>query len=202
MSGNWSGHPTLEGARIRLEPLRISHTPGLLDAADEPEAIFSWSAAVVRNFADAESFVHNALADPDRQPYAVIDKGTGHIVGTTSYYLLEPAHRKLTIGHTWLSTAVQRTHVNTEAKLLLLRHAFHDLGAVRVEWHTDEHNVRSRAALLRIGARFEGLLRKHRRRRDGTWRTTALFSMTDDEWPVARAQLEKRVTRCIPPSHD
>lgn len=193
MSGNWSDHPALEGGRVRLEPLRISHAPGLFGAADDPETIFTWSAAVVRNLADAESFVHSALGDPDRQPYAVIDKGTGGIVGTTSYYLLEPKHRKLAIGHTWLSTAVQRTHVNTEAKLLLLRRAFHDLGAVRVEWHTDEHNVRSRAALLRIGARFEGLLRKHRLRRDGSWRTTALFSMTDDEWPAARTQLEERV---------
>ncbi len=195
MSDIWSDHPSLEGARVRLDPLTIAHAPRLLEAADDPDEIFRWSAAVIRTPADAESFVRSAVDDPDRQPYAVIDKDTGAVVGSTSYYLLEPEHRKLTIGHTWLATSAQRTHVNTEAKLLLLRHAFDDLRAVRVEWHTDEFNNRSREALARLGARHEGLLRKHRRRRDGSWRTTALFSMTDDEWPVARARLEARANR-------
>lgn len=195
MSDIWSDHPSLDGARVRLDPLTAAHAPGLLAAADDPDSIFRWSVAVIRTPTDAESFVRSAVDDPDRQPYAVIDRDTGTVVGSTSYYLLEPEHRKLTIGHTWLSTKVQRTHVNTEAKLLLLGHAFDDLHAVRVEWHADELNTRSRDALTRLGARHEGLLRKHRRRRDGSWRTTALFSMTDDDWPDARVRLEARVNR-------
>ncbi len=195
MSDIWTDHPSLDGVCVRLDPLTAAHAPGLLAAADDPDGIFRWSVAVIRNPTDAESFVRSAVDDPDRQPYAVIDKNTDTIVGSTSYYLLEPEHRKLTIGHTWLSTTVQRTHVNTEAKLLLLRRAFDDLRAVRVEWHTDELNTRSRDALTRLGAHHEGLLRKHRRRRDGTWRTTALFSMTDDEWPGARVRLEARLKR-------
>ncbi|WP_443209039.1 GNAT family N-acetyltransferase, partial [Rhodococcus rhodochrous] len=120
---------------------------------------------------------------------------TGEVLGSTSYYLIEPAYRTLVIGYTWLSTRVQRTHVNSESKLLLLQRAFDDLGAVRVTWHADERNTRSRDALRRLGATEEGLLRKHRRRRDGSWRTTALFSLTDDEWPGVRARLEERRVR-------
>ncbi|WP_420749646.1 GNAT family N-acetyltransferase [Rhodococcus sp. O3] len=193
MSESWHRQPTLEGTRVRLEPLTMEHAPGLLAAVDDAEAIFRWTSVIIEELADAEAFVRAALDDPDRLPYAIVDTRTNAVVGTTSYYGIDPAHRKLVIGYTWLSRAAQGTGVNAESKLLLLRRAFEELGAVRVEWHTDERNAHSRGAIAKLGAEFEGLLRKHRRRRDGSWRTTALFAMTDDDWPLARARLEARV---------
>ena len=193
MSESWYRQPTLEGTRVRLEPLTPEHAPGLLAAVDDAEAIFRWTSVIIRELADAEAFVRTAIADTDRLPYAIVDTRTGAVVGTTSYYLIDPAHRKLVIGHTWLSRSAQGTGINAESKLLLLRRAFEELGAVRVEWHTDKRNAHSRGAIAKLGAEFEGLLRKHRRRRDGSWRTTALFAMIDDDWPAARARLEARV---------
>lgn len=190
----WTEHPVLEGPRVRLEPLTEAHAPGLLIAADDPVSIFEWAHLEIRSIDDATAFVREAIADPNRLPYAIVDRTTGDVVGSTSYYLLEPQFRTLVIGYTWIATRVQRTHVNRDAKLLLLQRAFGVLGAVRVTWHADERNLRSREALTRLGAVEEGLLRKHRRRRDGSWRTTALFSLTDDEWPAVRARLEGRVT--------
>ena len=117
------------------------------------------------------------------------------MVGSTSYYDITPDYRALAIGHTWCSAAVHGTAVNPEAKLLLLRRAFEDLSAVRVVWHTDERNAQSRAGIAKLGATFEGLLRKHRPLPDGSWRTTAQFAMTDDDWPAAREALSKRLER-------
>ena len=195
MNGRWAEHPVLDGARVRLEPLDESHAAGLLDAADDPDTIFPWASTEIRDLAGARAFVRAAAADPGRLAYAIIDRTTGTVVGSTSYYSLEPTHRTLVLGYTWLSTRVQRTHVNSESKLLLLQRSFDDLGVVRVTWHVDEHNTRSRESLRRLGATEEGLLRKHRRRRDGSWRTTALFSLTDDEWPQVRDRLGKRLAR-------
>lgn len=195
MTTMWTDHPVLDGPRLRLEPLAGRHAPGLLTAADDPDSIFAWAHMEIRTLGDATAFVDEAVADPNRMPYAIVDKKTGDVVGTTSYYSIEPQYRTLVIGYTWIATRVQRTHVNRDAKLLLLQRAFDDLGALRVTWHADERNVRSREALTRLGAVEEGLLRKHRRRRDGSWRTTALFSLTDDEWPEVRARLEKGGTR-------
>lgn len=163
-------------------------------AADDPDAIFAWSSTVIRDLDDASAFVREADADPSRSPYAIVDRATGEVLGSTSYYGIEPKHRTLVIGYTWLATRVQRTHVNSESKYLLLQHAFDVLGAVRVTWQVDERNARSRAAVLRLGAQEEGLLRKHRRRRDGSWRTTVLFSLLDDEWPATRDRLEKSIS--------
>ncbi|MFZ2527744.1 MAG: GNAT family protein [Rhodococcus sp. (in: high G+C Gram-positive bacteria)] len=193
MSESWYRQPVLDGIRVRLEPLTPEHASGLLASVDDAEAIFRWTSVIIRELADAETFARAAIDDPDRLPYAIVDTHTGSVVGTTSYYLLDPAHRKLVIGSTWLSRSAQGTGINAEAKLLLLRRAFEELDAVRVEWHTDERNAHSRGAIAKLGAEFEGLLRKHRRRRDGSWRTTALFAMTDDDWPAARARLEARV---------
>ena len=113
----------------------------------------------------------------------------------TSYYEVDAAQRTVAIGWTWLARRVWRTGVNTEAKLLLLRRAFDDLGCVRVVWHTDIRNERSQAAIARLGAQREGVMRKHKLRPDGSWRDTVTFSMLDDEWPAARAALEDRLAR-------
>ncbi|NLU84276.1 GNAT family protein [Rhodococcus sp. HNM0569] len=188
----WFRAPTLTGGHVRLEPLSSRHVDGLLAAADDP-AIFAWSAAPVTDLATAAAYVDAALAATDRIAFAQVDAHTGAVLGTTSLYDLTPRHRNLSIGYTWLASAAQGTTINPEAKLLLLRHAFVTLGAVRVEWHVDELNERSRRAVLRLGAQFEGLLAKHRQRLDGSWRTTALFSMTDDAWPDAEAALNARL---------
>ncbi|MBY6352117.1 GNAT family N-acetyltransferase [Rhodococcoides corynebacterioides] len=186
----WIEHEPLRGDHVTLEPLTADHVDELVAAADD-EALFRWTSAPIRTRNDAAAYIDAALTDPARQPF-LQRTAAGDPVGTTSYYLIDPAHRSLAIGYTWLSTSAQGTAINPEAKLLLLDRAFAH-GAVRVEWHTDDHNVQSRAAIAALGATFEGLLRKHRQRTDGSWRTTALFSMTDDDWPSARQALRARI---------
>ena len=115
------------------------------------------------------------------------------MAGTTSLYEVDPQSRSLAIGHTWLGRAWWRTGHNTDAKLLLMTHAFDTLAAVRVVWHTDIRNTRSQAAIERLGARKEGVLRKHRLRRDGSWRDTVQYGMTDEDWPAARGRLQQRL---------
>ena len=115
------------------------------------------------------------------------------LIGTTSLYEINPALRTLAIGHTWLGRPWWRTGHNTDSKLVLLTYAFDELGAARVVWHTDIYNERSQAAIARLGATREGVLRKHRIRLDGTWRDTVQYSMTDDDWPAARAHLIARL---------
>lgn len=192
MSESWLAQPLLDGRHVRLEPMTVEHTAALLDAVDDV-SIFHWTSAEIRDRTDADAYIRTALDDPDRLPYVQVDKASGRVVGSTSYYRIDPKNRCLAIGHTWLSRSAQGTLINPEAKLLLLRRAFEELDVVRVEWHTDELNAHSRGAIAKLGAEFEGLLRKHRRRRDGSWRNTALFSMIDDDWPWVRPRLEARV---------
>lgn len=131
----------------------------------------------------------------DEVAWATIRVGDGAVVGSTRYLDIRRAHRALEIGHTWLAREAQRTAINTEAKLLQLRHAFDTLGAVRVQWKTDERNEPSRRAIARLGAQFEGILRRYQTRHDGFVRNTAIFSLTADEWPAARERLEARLVR-------
>jgi RimJ/RimL family protein N-acetyltransferase len=124
-----------------------------------------------------------------RVPFVLRLASTGEVAGTTSYYDIDPANRTIAIGYTALGRRWWRTAVNTEAKLLLLGRAFEELGAVRVQWHTDLRNLRSQASIERLGAVREGVQRKHRLLPDGSWRDTVLYSMTDDQWPAARQRL-------------
>jgi RimJ/RimL family protein N-acetyltransferase len=202
----WYALPRLAGRLIRLEPLTLEHAPGYLAAAGSgPDAaeVFRWlhpgpgaSSREPVTLADAERQILVALAARargERLPYAQVDAVTGEVAGTTSYYEVNPAARALAIGHTWLGRRWWRTGHNTEAKLLLLTHAFDTLGAARVVWHTDIDNTRSQAAIERLGATKEGVLRKHRIRFDGTWRDTVQYAMTDDDWPAARERLTARL---------
>ncbi|MDV7133336.1 GNAT family N-acetyltransferase [Williamsia muralis] len=189
----WYTAPTLSGARIMLRELVPDDAPALAAAVDRPEA-FRWT-TVPGDVAAAERYIQTALDTPDRVAFAVVEQDSGRVVGSTSYYDITPDYRALAIGHTWYSAAVHGTAVNPEAKLLLLRRAFEDLSAVRVVWHTDERNAQSRAGIAKLGATFEGLLRKHRPLPDGSWRTTAQYAMTDDDWPAAREALSKRLER-------
>jgi RimJ/RimL family protein N-acetyltransferase len=203
----WFAMPVLTGRLVRLEPLRLEHARGYQAAAGESadaEEVFRWlnpaggGATAPRSLADAVAHIVGALAQRargERLPYAQIDVATGDFVGTTSLYEIVPGLRTLAIGHTWLGRRWWRTGINSEAKLLLLTYAFDALGAVRVVWHTDARNLRSQEAIERLGATREGLLRKHKLRRDGTWRDTVLYSMTDEEWPAARTALAARLAR-------
>jgi N-acetyltransferase len=190
---DWSEHPTLSGRHVRLEPLSPDHAKGLFEAAQDP-GIWSWmSQRMPEDLAAAELMVETALAEPGRFAWAQVDVASGRVAGSTSYYQIVAKHRILSIGHTWLGPDWQRTALNTEAKFLLLRNAFEVLGAQRVAWETDSRNLRSQRAIERLGALREGLLRAHRIRPDGSSRDTVLYSMTDAEWPGARARLLARL---------
>ena len=196
----WYALPVLSGRLIRLEPLALEHAPGYLAAAgpaDDAAEVFRWmSPAAPQTVADAEGHILTALAARargERFAYAQLDAGTGEVAGTTSYYEVDPAARAIAIGHTWLGRRWWRTGHNTESKLLMLTHAFDTLGAARVVWHTDLNNTRSQEAIARLGAIREGVLRKHRIRRDGSWRDTVQYAMLDDDWPAVRARLIARL---------
>jgi RimJ/RimL family protein N-acetyltransferase len=203
----WYAMPVLTGSLIRLEPMTVEHAAGYLAAAGtgaDAEEVFRWlrspgsTTGAPRTLADAHADVVDAAAARargERFAYAQIDARTGEFAGTTSYYDVAPAVRTIAIGHTWLGKRWWRSGLNTESKLLMLAHAFDTLGAARVVWHTDIYNERSQAAIARLGATREGELRKHRIRRDGSWRTTVQYSMTDDDWPAARAFLTQRLRR-------
>jgi RimJ/RimL family protein N-acetyltransferase len=198
----WFDTPVLTGRLIRLEPLAPEHAAGYLAAAghgDDAEEVFRWmSVYPPRTIDDAAQHIELALAARERRErfaYAQLDAVTGEFAGTSSYYDVVPAVRTIAIGHTWLGKRWWRAGHNTESKLLMLTHAFETLGAARVVWHTDIYNERSQAAIERLGATREGELRKHRIRRDGSWRTTVQYSMTDDDWPAARAYLTDRLGR-------
>ena len=201
MSPNrWFAVPVLEGRYVRLEPLSVEHAPGLLAAAGsgaDAEETFRWMPhAAPGDLGGARALAEEALAARARGarfPYAQIALPSGDVAGSTSLYEVDPVSRALAIGYTWLGRPHWRTAVNTEAKLLLMGHAFETLGAVRVVWHTDIRNERSQAAIARLGAQREGVLRKHRLRRDGSWRDTVQYSLTDDEWPAARDRLAERL---------
>jgi RimJ/RimL family protein N-acetyltransferase/nitroimidazol reductase NimA-like FMN-containing flavoprotein (pyridoxamine 5'-phosphate oxidase superfamily) len=192
----WLTAPVLAGEHVILEPLEPSHVDGLYAAIADDE-VYRWiprpRPTRVADMADqiAEALHQHALGQ--RVPFVQRSAVTGEVIGTTSYYAVDEANRSLAIGSTMLGQAWWRTGVNTEAKLLLLERAFDGLGAVRVEWHTDVRNLRSQRAIERLGAVREGVIRKHRRLPDGTWRDSVLYAMTDAEWPTAQATLRKRL---------
>jgi RimJ/RimL family protein N-acetyltransferase len=144
------------------------------------------------------SYVRAALdkqADGGAIPFATTEAATGRVIGSTRYHNVEPLHRRVEIGYTWIGTPWQRTPVNTEAKYLMLRHAFETLDCIRVELRTDSQNQRSRSAILRIGAKEEGTLRRHLRTDAGRFRDTVYFSILDDEWPEVKQRLEAKLAR-------
>jgi len=188
---------TLEGDQVRLEPLTLEHLPGLVEIGLEP-AIWTWMPVAVRTPEDLRGLVESALrarAAGTELPFVTIERATGRPVGSTRYLAIALGHARLEIGWTWLAPAWQRSAVNTEAKLLMLTHAFEALGCRRAEFKTDARNEASRRALLGIGATFEGVFRKHLLVRDGERRDSAWYSITDDEWPDVRTHLRARLAR-------
>ncbi len=187
---------TLEGARIRLEPLGEAHHAALC-AVGLDATLWQWTPKPVHTAADMADYIAFALAERAAGralPFVIVDKATGQAIGSTRYGAIEPAHRRVEIGWTWLGRSWQRTAANTEAKYLLLRHAFETLGCIRVELKTDALNERSRAAIRRIGAREEGILRSHMITAGGRVRDTVYYSILDREWPQVKKDLESRLS--------
>lgn len=190
----WDSPVTLAGKYVRLEPMGTQHAAGLLEIADD-EVFQHLSSGRPHDLPEARCMVDKMVDGSvrgGRMCWAQIDirdGGAGPVAGTTSYYEISPESRSVAIGFTWLGRNWWRTGLNTEAKLLLLRRAFEDLGAVRVFWQTDIRNTRSQDAIARLGAEREGVLRKHKLRPDGTWRDTVQFAMTDEDWPTVRERL-------------
>ena len=189
----------LEGAAIRLEPMQAHHADLFFEATgDARHEIFRWYPWRLHTREDFRWFVDRGLADQARGwavPFATVERSSGTVIGSTWFFNIDAANRRVEIGSTWLVPAWQRTVANTEAKFLMLRHAFEHWGCVRVELKTDARNQRSRAAILRIGAKEEGILRQHMVCWDGHKRDTAYFSILDSEWPAVKAQLAARLAR-------
>jgi RimJ/RimL family protein N-acetyltransferase len=186
---------TLEGPRLRLEPLTASHH-GAFCAVGLDEELWRWIPAPVRSPEEMTAYIDFALSERARGtalPFAVVEKASGRVIGSTRYGAIEVDHHRLEIGWTWLGRSWQRTSANTEAKYLLLTHAFETLGCIRVELKTDSLNERSRAAIKRIGAREEGVFRNHMITASGRIRHTVYFSIIDSEWPQTKANLEEKL---------
>lgn len=187
---------TLEGRAVRLEPLRREHAVALASICEDE--VFEFTAQVLRTQADLEAYIAAAEEAAGRgveQPFFIRDRETGAPLGTTRYMTISRNDRNLEIGHTWLGRRAWRTRVNTECKFLLLSHAFEQLRVMRVQFKTDARNVRSRAAIERLGAKFEGILRSHMLVRGGVVRDSAYYSVIDTEWPEVKVRLEERLAR-------
>jgi len=182
---------TLESERLRLEPLSQAHLAGLLAAAADGE-LWNLRITSVPEPQDTATYIETALKQHEqgnRLAFAVIDKASGKVLGSSSYHDIVPAVERLEIGYTWYAQSVQRSHVNTTVKLMLMTHAFETLGAKLVGWRTDNFNFASQRAIERLGAKRDGVLRHHALRRDGTVRDTVMYSLAAGEWPEVKAQL-------------
>ncbi|MEP5766175.1 MAG: GNAT family protein [Halieaceae bacterium] len=186
---------TLDGRHVRLEPLAEKHAQGLIIVGQQQEDWRYMPRTCFVDLPDCKHWIAESLATPGHLPFAIVEQGRDRPVGSSRYLAFRPEHRSLEIGWTWLGRDWQKTPVNTEAKLLLLQHAFEALGMIRVEFKTDARNGRSQRALMRIGAEREGLLRQHMIVQDGYRRDSVYFSITDGDWPDVKAQLRNRLKR-------
>ena len=196
MNDAWKTAPVLQGRHVRLEPLQRGHAEGIAAAAADGKLWELWFTNVPRP-GEVDAWIDGALAKQaagEQVAFSVRD-ADGRIVGSTRYYELLPDTPRLCIGYTWYARSVQRTGLNTEAKLLLLGHAFETLGCASVGFHTSTHNAASRAAIARLGAKEEGILRQHLRHRDGSLRDSVCFSVLDGEWPAVKTGLEQKLER-------
>ena len=189
---------TLEGAVVRLEPIRSEHAELCWDAAkNDLEDIFRWIPYSMRTPEDFHKLVEKAFAEQERGEsivFATVERSSGRVIGSTRFMNIDRVNRRVEIGSTWIAPAWQRTAVNTEAKYLMLRHGFEVWGCIRVELKTDALNQKSRDAILRIGAREEGTLRRHLITWTGRVRDTVYFSILDSEWPGVKARLKERIS--------
>jgi len=186
---------TLEANGLRLEPLGPQHADALREAAQDGE-LWKLRITSVPEPHNVEAYIATAIdMRPSRLAFAVVDAASGQVLGTTSYHDIVPSIDRAEIGYTWYRRSVQRTHVNTTCKLLLLTHAFETLGCAVVGFRTDNFNHASQAAIERLGAKKDGVIRHHAVRRDGTVRDTVMYSIVRGEWPEVKAQLRYLLAR-------
>ncbi|EJZ59132.1 GNAT family N-acetyltransferase [Pseudomonas sp. TH49] len=186
---------TLQGPRILLRPLQYIDADALLHAAADGE-LWNLTVTVVPSASTIDSYLKKALDGRDAgtvMPFVIVLKDSGEVIGSTRFWKIDPLNRKLEIGSSWISARWQKSFVNTEAKYLMLRHAFEVLDCVRVQFTTDENNQKSRNAILRLGAQQEGIVRHERIMPDGRKRNSVRFSIIDDEWPQVRQALEQKL---------
>jgi RimJ/RimL family protein N-acetyltransferase len=186
----------LEGSFVRLEPMITEHHAGLTAIGLDPE-IWRRAIAPIRTPEEMRSYMDAALQlqrEGAALPFVTVERSSGRVVGSTRFANYDRANRRIEIGWTWLAPAWQRTATNTEAKYLMLTHAFERLGCVRVEFKTDVLNSQSRMAILRIGAKEEGILRKHTLTWTGRYRDSVYYSILDEEWPEVKDRLKTLVT--------
>jgi RimJ/RimL family protein N-acetyltransferase len=188
---------TLEGSFVRLEPIRREHADLFWDVAhNDLEDIFRWIPYSMKTREDFQRLIDKAFTEQERGEsivFATVERASGRVIGSTRFMNIDRTNRRVEIGSTWIAPAWQRTAINTEAKYLMLRHAFEIWGCVRVELKTDALNQKSRTAILRIGAKEEGTLRRHVVTWTGRIRDSIYFSILDDEWPAVKANLEQKL---------
>ena len=187
---------TLAGRFVRLVPLAPEHAPGLIEAVRDGELWQLWYTAIPSPEGMAAEITRRLglQAAGSMLPWTVLD-ASGRVAGMTTYMNIDASHQRVEIGSTWYGRGVQRTSLNTEAKRLLLGHAFETLGCIAVEFRTHRFNQQSRRAIERLGAQLDGMLRNHQRAANGTLRDTAVYSITADEWPTVRAHLDFQLAR-------
>ena len=191
MKKRWIEPVTLTGSKVILEPLSLEHLDGLISAVKDGELWKLWFTSIPAP-EKAGEYIKTALdmrENAGAMPFAVRDRESNQIIGCTRYFNVDEINQRLEIGYTWYSESYQRTAANTECKYLLLSHAFEKLGAIAVEFRTHWHNHKSRAAIARLGAKQDGVLRNHQRTADGSYRDTVVFSIINLEWPAVRQSL-------------
>jgi N-acetyltransferase len=189
--------PTLTGDRVTLEPLGAEHADDLRAAVTDGDLWRTWYTSIPAP-AQVDAEIERRLAEHEAGrmvPFAVRDRPTGRVVGSTTFMNVDQANRRVEVGSTFLARSAQRTGINTEAKLLQLSHAFESWQCIAVEFRTHFHNMQSRAAIAALGAKQDGVLRNHQIGRDGTLRDTVVFSITASEWPTVRMSLAERLRR-------
>jgi len=191
MTTRWIEPVTLTGSKVILEPLSLIHKDGLVEAVKDGELWNLWFTSVPSPD-KVEVYIKKALdmrENAGAMPFTVIEKETNKVIGCTRYFNVDEDNHRLEIGYTFYAKSHQRTAVNTESKYLLLSHAFERLDAIAVEFRTHWHNLKSRAAIARLGAKQDGVLRNHTRSADGVYRDTVVFSIINSEWPAVRQAL-------------
>lgn len=191
----WLNKTVLESDSVKLEPLRAEHADALAEAAADGELWSLWY-TFVPDASQVADYIQQALTEQDKGralPFVVVDKSSGKVVGSTRFCNADPRHQRVEIGYTWYARRYQRTALNTECKLLLLRHAFESLQAIAVEFRTHWHNQASRAAIARLGAKQDGVLRNHQKMPGGGYRDTVVFSILNSEWATVKTSLKYKL---------
>lgn len=194
---NWIEELELNGEKVKLIPLQISHKEELLKSAKDGKLWELWHTSVPSS-ETIDEYIDFALQQKVKgigYPFSVINKESGEIIGTTRYYGIQPEHKRLEIGYTWYAKQYQRTGINTECKFLLLSYAFEHLDCIAVQFMTNWHNLRSRTAIARLGAKQDGVLRNHRLNKDGSYRDSVVFSITNQEWKNVKKSLEYEMNK-------